>query len=160
MKPASRYTPTSLRGDAMRSSSTRTLTTLVCDDVREEVGHKSTLVGVYQGDLCVSEAPTTLPKLCFFFRVLARSDRPMTRLVVRVLRDGKEYLTADFAEDSLPVPNPADESSYHVQIVLQAQPFEVIGPVELQFLAETEKETLYGGRLLIRVAQAVSNTLQ
>ena len=84
----------------------------------------------------------------------------MTRLVVRVLRDGKEYLTADFAEDSLPVPNPADESSYHVQIVLQAQPFEVTGPVELQFLAETEKETLYGGRLLIRVAQAVSNTLQ
>lgn len=143
----------------MRNRSDRSLNALVCDDVREEVGHKSTLVGVYQGDLTVHEAPTVLPKLSFFFRVIARADRPMTRLVVRVLKNGEDFLTADFAEDALPKPDPTD-STYHVQIVLQAQPFEVTGPADLHFLADTEDETLEGGRLVIRVAESRSTTLQ
>jgi hypothetical protein len=146
-------------GTAMRKNSGRSLNALVCDDVREEVGHKSTLVGVYQGDLTVHDAPTILPKLSFFFRVIARAERPMTRLVVRVLKNGEDFLTADFAEDALPTPD-SSEGTYHVQIVLQAQPFEVSGPADLQFLAETEDETLEGGRLVIRVAESGSTTLQ
>ncbi len=144
----------------MSHSTPRALVALVCDDVREEVGHKSTLVGVYQGDLCVNEAPTTLPRLSFFFRVRAHVDRPLTHLVVRVLRDGENYLTADFAADALPIPGESDDGSYHVQIVLQAQPFDVTGPGELRFIAETESETLDGGRLLIRAAQTISTLLQ
>jgi hypothetical protein len=83
----------------------------------------------------------------------------MTRLVVRVLKNGEDFLTADFAEDALPKPDSSD-GTYHVQIVLQAQPFEVTGPADLQFLAETEDETLEGGRLVIRVAESGSTTLQ
>ncbi len=143
----------------MRKKSGRSLNALVCDDVREEVGHKSTLVGVYQGDLTVPEAPTILPKLSFFFRVVARTERPMTRLVVRVLKNGEDFLTADFAEDALPKPDSKD-GTYHVQIVLQAQPFEVTGPADLRFLADTEDETLDGGHLIIRVAESGSMTLQ
>jgi len=143
----------------MRKNSGRSLNALVCDDVREEVGHKSTLVGVYQGDLTVHDAPTILPKLSFFFRVIARAERPMTRLVVRVLKNGEDFLTADFAEDALPTPD-SSEGTYHVQIVLQAQPFEVSGPADLHFLAETEDEMLEGGGLVIRVAESGSATLQ
>lgn len=138
----------------------RSLSALVCDDVREEVGHKSTLVGVYQSDLTVPEAPTVLPRLSFFFRARAHVSRPFRRLTVRVLRDHEDYLTAEFDPETLPVPDPGDEGTYHVQIVLQAQPFEIQQPCELQFQAETEDETLDGGRLLIRAVTAHPSSLQ
>lgn len=37
---------------------------LFCDDVRNEVGNKLSLMGVYGQDLLLREFPTTLPKLC------------------------------------------------------------------------------------------------
>jgi hypothetical protein len=138
----------------------RSLSVLVCDDVREEVGHKSTLVGVYQSDLCVHEAPTTLPRLSFFFRAYAASARPFKHLVVRVTRDGENFLTADFAPEALPTPEPGDDGRYHVQIVLQASPFEITTAGELGFYADTEDGTLDGGRLPIRVLQQTSLSLQ
>jgi hypothetical protein len=144
----------------MPKIASRILTTLVCDDVREEVGNKSTLVGVYQGDLTVPEAPTMLPKLSFFFRARAHVSKPFRSLTVRVLRDGQDYLTAEFAPDALPEPDATEDGTYHVQIVLQAQPFEIVGPGELQFLAETDGETLDGGRLLIRAVTVNSTSLQ
>jgi hypothetical protein len=147
-------------GATVRKTASRNLTTLICDDVREEVGHKSTLVGVYQGDLTVSEAPTMLPKLSFFFRARAHVSQPFRSLTVRVLRDGVDYLTAEFEAEALPVPDPADDGTYHVQIVLQAQPFEITGPGELQFVADADGETLDGGRLLIRAVTVNSTSLQ
>ena len=144
----------------MPRHSDRSLTVLVCDDVREEVGHKSTLVGVYQSDLCVHEAPLTLPRLSFFFRAYACGTRPFKQLVVRVMKDGEDFLTADFAPEALPVPDPGEDGPYHVQIVLQASPFEITAAGELAFFADTEDGTLDGGRLLIRVMQQTSVSLQ
>jgi hypothetical protein len=37
---------------------------LFCDDVRNEVGNKLSLMGVYGQDLLLREFPATLPKLC------------------------------------------------------------------------------------------------
>ena len=42
-----------------------TIYSLVCDDVREEVGKKLTFVGVYQEEIILSICPAVLPKLAF-----------------------------------------------------------------------------------------------
>lgn len=39
---------------------------IICDDIRQEIGNKLTFVGTYQDQIIVSQLPCTLPKLCFF----------------------------------------------------------------------------------------------
>lgn len=36
---------------------------IVCDDIRREVGNKTSLIGIYQNDILLS-IPSVLPKLC------------------------------------------------------------------------------------------------
>lgn len=40
--------------------------TIICDDIRQEIGNKLTFVGTYQNLIIVSKLPYTFPKLCFF----------------------------------------------------------------------------------------------
>lgn len=45
-------------------------TVLVCDDIREEITHKLTLIGVYSGDLAVPELPSNF-SLAFYLVMTA-----------------------------------------------------------------------------------------
>lgn len=47
---------------------------IVCDDVRQEIGGKWILIGVYTPDMTVPQIPFVLPTLSFF--VWLESDRP------------------------------------------------------------------------------------
>lgn len=38
---------------------------IICDDIREEVGNKFSLIGIYRGDVLNLHMPHVLPKLCF-----------------------------------------------------------------------------------------------
>ena len=38
---------------------------IICDDIRQEVGNKFSLIGIYLKEIIVSKFPITLPKLCF-----------------------------------------------------------------------------------------------
>jgi hypothetical protein len=53
--------------DATRRSgmtAQRTVIAQFCDDVRQEIGNKFSLMGCYGSDLYVPAFPITLPKLC------------------------------------------------------------------------------------------------
>jgi len=39
---------------------------IICDDIRQEIGNKMTFVGVYQDLIIVQQIPVALPKLCFY----------------------------------------------------------------------------------------------
>lgn len=39
--------------------------TILCDDIREEIGNKITFVGSYGPDIFVTKLPYSFPKLCF-----------------------------------------------------------------------------------------------
>jgi len=41
---------------------------LLCDDIRQEVGDKQTLVGIYDYHIVVPSLPFVLPKVCFYAR--------------------------------------------------------------------------------------------
>lgn len=38
---------------------------IICDDIRQEVGNKISLIGIYSKDIFVTKIPFTFPKLCF-----------------------------------------------------------------------------------------------
>ena len=107
-----------------------------CDDVRQEIGNKFSLMGCYGADLYVPAFPITLPKLCVF--VIARTPReqPFERLTLRLVR-GSEVLSELVA-------NPDKLTG-----ILAVTPFHAAGPCRLQVLAETEAETIESGQFLI-----------
>ncbi len=39
---------------------------VLCDDIREEAGNKSSLMGVYSDNLIFKSVPATLPKICLY----------------------------------------------------------------------------------------------
>lgn len=41
---------------------------IICDDIRQEIGNKLTFVGVYQNFIIVPKIPFNFPKLCFFIQ--------------------------------------------------------------------------------------------
>jgi hypothetical protein len=45
-----------------------------CDDIRQEVGNKTSLIGLYSGQLSTSEFPCALPKLCIVISVSTPKD--------------------------------------------------------------------------------------
>jgi hypothetical protein len=45
------------------------ITSILCDDVRQEVGNKSSLMGMYDKDIVFSDLPALLPKLCLYVRL-------------------------------------------------------------------------------------------
>ena len=50
---------------------------IICDDIRQEIGNKLTFVGVYQDLIIVSKIPYVFPKLCFFiqYKDVSAGDR-------------------------------------------------------------------------------------
>lgn len=65
----------------------RQLSGYFCDDIRDEIDGKVTLVGCYMGSLGVSKFPAIIPKLCAYVRLLAPKDREFTQVRLIVRRD-------------------------------------------------------------------------
>lgn len=42
---------------------------ILCDDVRQEIGNKTSLMGIYDKDIVFGDLPALLPKLCLYVRL-------------------------------------------------------------------------------------------
>lgn len=61
----------------------RYATCIICDDIRQEVGGKFSLMGVYGGEMTVSPIPALLSRLCFSAQISTPRDEPFRSLEVR-----------------------------------------------------------------------------
>lgn len=140
----------------------RVLITTVCDDVRQEVGKKMSLMGIYDESMLLPQFPITLPKLCFVLRAITDTSNPFRKLSFSVLRDDdvlvestieQESLEASFAAiNNQPLP-PSDKG--HIQtfvLIAQVAPLALPKECTLRFEAQTESEMLRGAT--IRVIKA------
>jgi hypothetical protein len=128
----------------------RTLIAQFCDDVRQEVGNKFSLMGCYGTDLYVPAFPITLPKLCAFVHVRTDRGHPFQRLTLRLVR-GSDVLSELVANpDKLNAGDTPDWARWvSMTGILAVTPLHAIGPCRLQVLAETESGILESGQFLI-----------
>jgi len=91
--------------------------TLMCDDIRQEVGGKTSLMGLYEAHIVVPQIPTALPKLCFFTR-FSRMDGQFKFgfSIVSPTGDRKDVIR----DSDVQIPDGAKEGTFNVI----AQPFE------------------------------------
>ena len=64
----------------------RTLQAIFCDDIRQEVSGKHTLVGVYSGGLFVQNFPAMIASLSIFVRFMTAAKSTPESLSVRVVK--------------------------------------------------------------------------
>ncbi|MEJ5207462.1 hypothetical protein [Denitratimonas sp. CY0512] len=57
---------------------------IYCDDIRQEISGKVTLVGTYTGSLLVRSFPVTLPKLCLALNVVTPVEGSFGDLKIRI----------------------------------------------------------------------------
>ncbi|MGH8243004.1 MAG: DUF6941 family protein [Steroidobacteraceae bacterium] len=128
----------------------RTVIAQFCDDVRQEIGNKFSLMGCYGADLYVPAFPITLPKLCVFVHVRTVRATPFQRLTLRLMR-GREVLSELVANPDKLNTGETPEWARWLSMtgILAVTPFHAAGPCRLQVLAETESETLESGQFLI-----------
>ncbi len=92
--------------------------TLLCDDIRQEMGGKTSLMGLYDHHIVVPEVPFVLPKVCFFSK-FSRMDGQFKFSFSVVSPNGERK---DIIRDSdVQIPEGAKEGTFNVI----ASPFEV-----------------------------------
>ena len=133
---------------------------LFCDDVRNEVGNKLSLMGVYGQDLLLPELPAMLPKLCAVMLldlpvgtdaqeavfVLKKGDEIVGRAVVSVAdaRRARGALAADSGD------------RLSIRFIAQMSPMVFSAPCELNAYAELAGEVVHGGRLKVARVEEVA----
>lgn len=92
--------------------------TLLCDDIRQEMGGKTSLMGLYDHHIVVPQVPFSLPKVCFYTR-FSRMDGDF-KFSFAIVSPGGER--KDVIRDSdVQIPEGAKEGTFNVI----ASPFEV-----------------------------------
>lgn len=130
------------------------MTTLVCDDIRREIGNKLSYMGVYQSQLFVPKLPFVLPKLCFVMNVVIHASTPLNKITFRVLRDEDELMRAEIPIQPEQIQKQApnlteDEMAQSATGIFELAQFTIDKPCFLLFRAVANEVELKGGSLRI-----------
>jgi hypothetical protein len=130
----------------MKTSTNRILTVIYCDDIRQEIGNKMSLMGCYQDDILVPSSPIFLPKLCVLATVRNPDNRPFKRLVLRVFLDnGTELFSVDLLSGNV-------DSQKTINTALIISPLGIEQESTLHVVADTEEGEIVGPCLSIKIA--------
>jgi hypothetical protein len=129
-----------------------------CDDVRQEIGGKFSLIGCYSGAIQVHPMPSVLPKLCALVKVYTPIEKPFGKLVIRLLRGEVPIAEIPFACEKMATPGTYALGARWAMFygVFSMSPFQVEAPCVLRVEADTEEGILLGGVTQIIGADATS----
>lgn len=128
-----------------------------CDDIRQEVGNKFSLMGCYGDDLIVDQFPVILPKFAAQIRAATSIDQPFAKLVVRAFLNDELLAEIEIPQEQLTaVQEKARQDSLRISVIamMAFAPLPIQGPCRLRTEAETESEVLRGSFLNIRDRKA------
>lgn len=141
----------------------RYLHVIYCEDVRNELRNKTSLIGIYGADLFASEMPMVLPKLALVITVAGDVSEPIEKLSLELLRDDERlteisvkpedlrqaYQQARASEPKAEIPPNEKRRMFTFNTVIAMAPFPIEKPFVLRVIATTEREELRGPALKI-----------
>lgn len=132
-----------------------------CDDIRLEIGDKTSMMGVYQEALYIPRAPIVLPKLCAMVAVVSPIERAMSQLAMRLVADGNvlvqqeippEYLMKARKHMQSRQVEPGDK--LNISCALQISSLAIDHAFTIRAYVDVDGEALLAGRLDVEVADA------
>jgi hypothetical protein len=139
---------------------TRYVHATYCDDIRQEVGGKITLVGIYAGQCIVPAVPCVLPKLCVVINLSAPRSEPITSAVVTGAFAGNEVFNMTLESEQISqIMAPSYEArpdGQNMMLMLMGvmSPFNVATPGKLTLNVLANGEEIFCESLEISVAPA------
>jgi len=92
--------------------------TMLCDDIRKELGGKTSIMGLYDHQILIPEIPYTLPKICFYTR-FSNLDGIFKFNFSIISPDGEKR---DIIRDSsVEIPDGAKEGTFNIVV----SPFDI-----------------------------------
>ena len=140
--------------------------TIFCDDIREEVGNKRSLMGIYHSEMFVQNMPVILPRLCFYISYVNDFSDPLSKFEIKVVKglDEVELITTGTIQ---PEDRPEKEKenklgvpykSKTITMAFALSPFTIEEETVIRVIADTESGKIYGPCLRIRKAESQSST--
>jgi Family of unknown function (DUF6941) len=103
------------------------INTILCDDVRQEIGEKMSLMGIYSKDIVVNKVPAILP---FINLIVMFEDikEPFDNIFVSLITPESEPIQVSYP------PPPGLEKGKDVNIIIGFSPFRLnaIGPAKFE----------------------------
>lgn len=109
-------------------------TVLLCDDVRNELGNKLSIMGIYGPELWLGKLPAVMPKLCFVV-MLNHIERSFTSAKARVTMPGAAPVV-------LPIqaaPGPQPGAHHTIIVALAPAKIDTEGLASFEFFVADEK---------------------
>lgn len=125
-----------------------------CDDIRQELGNKLSLMGVYSGELLIfQKPPIILPKLGIVAWLISDADDKPTKMDLSILSppDGQQLVKLENDLSDLVISNMEGARKVMQQIIFPITPFPILQEGMFEVYIETERERLRAGRLLVKV---------
>ena len=123
------------------------INTILCDDVRQEVGGKMSLMGIYSKDIIVNKVPAILP---FINLVVMFEDikEPFANLFVSVITPKSEPIQLSY-----PAPKSLEKGK-DVNIIIGLSPFRLnnIGPAKFEIRFSENKKAIIVHRFSIKTS--------
>lgn len=125
--------------------------TLICDDVRQEAGGKTSLMGIYSKDIFVNNVPIILP-IIHFVIMFEDIKEPFNTLFVTVVTPKSDPL-----QFSYPAP-PDIEPGKDINIVIGLSPFRINdkGPARFEIRFSKQEKARIVHRFLIKAGDATT----
>ena len=132
----------------------RFLHVLFADDIRQEVGGKVTIVGIYQSKMIFPSFPVVVPKLAVVMTAVTPINSPFEKLKFLVFKDDEPLqsfevdaeMLAQAANDVTSMPN-EDVKVIEFQFAAVMGALEISGPCVLRTRMETESGIVVGRTL-------------
>lgn len=138
-----------------------------CDDVRQEVGNKQSLIGIYGADLFVNEMPIALPRLSIVITMATEASNPLQSLSFVILKGAERVaeivIPAEELAKAQPIASgqqappiegddgPSAPSLFAYNAILSIAPFPIEKPQVLRVIATIDGEEIRGPGLRLRL---------
>lgn len=136
------------------------LSAVYCDDIRNEMGGKVSLMGVYQSDMVFPQFPVITSKFCARITLrFAVENRPKEALKIELFAgdnaigaiemDSQQIQTTELPP--LDADIPAEDQYLALQAMLVFSPFQIEAPCRLRLRASVDGNEIKGNGLKIRL---------
>ncbi|MFZ2726418.1 MAG: hypothetical protein WAX77_09225 [Methylococcaceae bacterium] len=129
---------------------------LWCDDIRQELGNKPSLMGIYTNAITIPSLPIALHRIAVYTTIVTEVDNPIKKLAFKIVRDDG-FVLANLQQDAVDYDSALDKTNgdatrLAITIAVTLNNIEIPeGCKYLQVLVQTESESLDGSKLYINV---------
>lgn len=121
-----------------------------CDDVRQEIGGKYSLMGCYGEELIVDNFPTVLPKLCIQIRIFTPMEKPFEKLIFRAFMN--DDVVAELTAEHIQITQ-SNISEYSVTAIMVIAPLQINERSKISTEVDTGDAVISANSLTIRERQ-------